>query len=318
VPACHHNVHALEGTPRTLWPVVRLALFALMLLLCALPAAGAARSLQPSLHATYPALQDPGRLAFPSAAAVDAARDYVRARRGRVAFAVADLRGGIVGYRVNRAYRSASLSKAMLFVAYLRKLAREHRKPDARETFAIDAMIRVSDNDSATALYKRLGREPMRALARRAGMRRFSVGGAWSEARVTAADQARFFLRIYRLVPRARRDFALTLLSSVQQDWGVPAAARPRGWKVFFKGGWRPNGGGQVVHQGALLRRGSRSIAVAVLSEDDPSEDYGHATIAGVTRALLSRARSKPYPAPYGRLPSVPPLRPLGPQLAAR
>ncbi len=332
MPTCHHNVHALEGTRRTLCAVKTVAASALVLVLCAFPVASGAGVLHPSLRGTYPALRDPGRLAFPSAAAVDAARDYLHGRRGRVSFAIADLRGGIAGFHVNRSYRSASLSKAMLFVAYLEKLTREHRQPDSREAFALDAMIRVSDNDSATTLYKRLGPGPMRALARRAGMRRFSVAGAWSEARVTAADQARFFLRLYRLVPPARREFALALLSAVQQDWGVPAAARPMGWKVFFKGGWRPGGGGQIVHQGALLRRGSRSIAVAVLSENDPSENYGHATIAGVTRALLSPARPKPYPH-YGAepgqlapiealdgysLPSAPPLRPLGPQLASR
>jgi hypothetical protein len=305
--------------------VTKLALSALALLLCALFAAGAAgtarlpgtadRGVYPSLRGVaalerpggrstdgvvgvYPALTDLGQLAFPTAAAVDAAARYVRRRRGRVSFAVADLRGGIAGYHVRRPYRAASLSKAMLFVAYLNKLAREHRKPDAREAFALDAMIRVSDNDSAIALYKRLGPEPMRALARRAGMRGFAVDGRWSEARVTAADQARFFLQLDRLLPPGRRVFARYLLSSVQeqQSWGIPAAARRMGWEVFFKGGWRPRGGGQIVHQAALLERGWRRIAVAVLSEDDPSEDYGHATIAGVTRVLLSKAPPKPPP----------------------
>jgi hypothetical protein len=323
MPACHDNVHAREGTPRTLSPVEKVAACALILLLCALPASSAARSprlpgtadrgVYPSLRAiselrlpegrsidgvlgVYPALSDPGRLAFPSAAAVGAASRYDRRRRGHVSFAVADLRGGIAGYRVNRPYRSASLSKAMLFVAYLNKLTREHRQPDAREGFALDAMIRVSDNDSATALYKRLGPGPMRALARRAGMRGFAVDGAWSEARVTAADQARFFLRLDRLLPPGRRVFARYLLSSVQetQSWGIPAAARGMGWKVFFKGGWRPRGGGQIVHQAALLERGWRRIAVAVLSDSDPSEDYGHATIEGLTRVLLSRPRPGP------------------------
>jgi hypothetical protein len=282
----------------------------------------------------YPALGDPGRLAWPTAAAVDAARRYVSHRRGRVAFAVADLRGGIAGLRVNRPYRSASLSKAMLFVAYLRKLEREHRKPAGREAFSLDAMIRVSDNDSATYLYKRLGPGALRALARRAGMRSFAVGGSWSEARVTAADQARFFLRLNRLVPRRRLVFARYLLSAVepQQRWGIPVAAKRRGWHVFFKGGWRPRGGGQVVHQAAMLERGPRRIAIAVMSEADPNEDYGHRTVTGVAERLLDPARSAPflrygatpgYLAPLQALdgyrpPPAPPLRPLSPQLAAR
>jgi hypothetical protein len=201
VPAGDDYVHLPEGTPRTLDAVARVAVIPLVALLLAAPA-----SAQPSLPGTadrgvyprlrgvsqladpewrstdaavgvYPALDDPGRLAWPTAASVDAARRYARARHGMVSFAVADLRGGIAGLRVNRPYRSASLSKAMVFVAYLRKLEREHRKPARHEEFSLDAMIRVSDNDSATYLYKRLGPGAMQALARQAGMRSFAAPG---------------------------------------------------------------------------------------------------------------------------------------------
>jgi hypothetical protein len=282
----------------------------------------------------YPALSDPGSLAYPSAAAVDAARRYAKRRRGRVSFAVADVRGGIAGMGLRRVYRSASLSKAMVLVAYLNKLARDRRRPAGQEEFWLDAMIRVSDNESATSLYRRLGPRPLRALAKRAGMRSFAVDRSWSNARVTAADQARFFVGLDRLLAPGRRAFARNLLSVIQpqQSWGVPAAARPLGWRVFFKGGWRPNGPGELVHQGALLERGGRRIAIAVLTDGGPSEPYGHATIKGVARRLLRPARAAPFPeygAEPGRLapiqaldgyspPDTPPLRPLGRQLAAR
>jgi beta-lactamase class A len=338
VPACDHNIHVPEGTPRTLGAVGRMTAVGFVVLLGAAlaPAATGAPRLQATggVVGVYPALKDPGRLAYPSAAAVDAARRYVKRRRGRVSFAVADLRGGIAGAHVNRTYRAASLSKAMLLVAYLDKLARERRKADGKESFWLDAMIRVSDNESAISLYKRLGPGPMRALARRAGMLSFSVGGSWSEARVTAADQARFFLRLNRLLAPSQRVFARYVLSVVQpqQSWGIPAAARPKSWQVFFKGGWRTKGQGEVVHQAALLERGHRHIAIAVLSDQDPSEPYGHETVKGVARRLLSRARPAPYPR-YGaqpgqlapiqaldgyRAPPTPPLRPLSSQLASR
>jgi hypothetical protein len=293
------------------------------------PTAGA----YPALRTQYPALTDPGLLAYPSAAAVDAARHYLKRRRGRVSFAVADLRGGIAGAHVGRAYRSASLSKGMLLVAYLNKLARERRKPDGKEAFWLDAMIRVSDNESAISLYKRLGPGPMRALARRAGMRSFAIGGLWSEARVTAADQARFFLHLNRLLAPSQRVFGRYLLSAVQpqQSWGIPAAARTMRWQVFFKGGWRPGGGGEIVHQAALLERGHRRIAIAVLSDENPSEPYGHETVKGVARRVLSRPRPaplRPYPTPLARLAPIQaldghraepaPLRPLSAQIAVR
>src|SRR5204863_6866765 len=101
--------------------------------------------------------------------------------------------------------------------------------------------IRVSDNESASQLFRRLGPGAVRPIARRAGMGHFAIGASWSEARLTAADQARFFSALDRLVAPSRRTFARYILSVVQpqQSWGIPAAARPR-WHPFFKGGWRP------------------------------------------------------------------------------
>ena len=83
----------------------------------------------------------------------------------------------------------------------------------------------------------------MRELARAAGMRRFSIAGDWASARVTAADQARFFLALDDLTPPRYRALERDLLETVSplQTWGIPRAARPR-WRTYFKGGWRPEG----------------------------------------------------------------------------
>src|SRR5215204_4022359 len=79
-----------------------------------------------------------------------------------------------------------------------------------------------------------------------------------------------------RLLPAPRRrSYAPYLLSHVApfHTWGIPRAARPRGWRVFFKGGWRPDGSGQLVHQAALLERAPRRIAIAVLTDGSPRRD---------------------------------------------
>jgi beta-lactamase class A len=240
----------------------------------------------------YPALRRTAGLAFPSPAAVARARRWARARQGHVSFAVAD-RTGATGLRMDDPFPSASLVKAMLLVAFLDKHGGGGLS--SKDTFHLDAMIRVSDNDSATAVFHSVGPEALRALARRAGMRSFAVGSSWSEARVTAADQASLFLKLDRLVAPRRRAYARYLLSSVQpqQSWGVPQAARPR-WQVFFKGGWRPAGHGQLVHQAALMERGSRRVAIAVLTEGNPSEEYGHQTIRGIASRLLHRVAAEP------------------------
>ncbi len=234
----------------------------------------------------YPALVPPQRLAFPGAGAIDAARAFARRRDGEVAFAVAGEREGVSGLDVNRTFQSASLSKAMLLIAMLRR----DKEPTESERISLGYMIRLSDNASADTIYARVGDAGLSKLARAAGMKRFAISGAWAHATVTPADQARFFLVADRLVPARERAFARTLLETVsaEQTWGVPKASRP-GWRTLFKGGWRPEDDGELVHQSALLERGGRRMAIAVMTTGDRDMAYGERTIEGVARRLLSR-----------------------------
>ena len=228
-----------------------------------------------------------GELAIPSAAAITAARRYLARRSGRTSFAVIDTAGRLRGARVNSQFGSASVVKAMLLVAYLRRLAGRGAGLDASARAKLYPMIHVSDNGAASAIFGVVGQGGLRQLARRAGMTHFTPSGIWGATKITAADQARFFYKQERLVPARFRRYARALLSGIAraQSWGIPAAARPR-WKVFFKGGWNPARG--RVHQAARLARGSQRIAIAVLQDNTPSMGYGEATIAGVTRRLLN------------------------------
>jgi Beta-lactamase enzyme family len=238
----------------------------------------------------YPALSEPQALTFPGPAAIRAARDYAATRRGRVSFAVADARGGIAGQAFDEPYRSASLIKAMILVAYLDQVERTGQGLTEADVARLQAMIRVSDNDSTSTTFRRLAPGALTRLARRAGMRSFAVDlSHWGGSQVTAADQVRFFLALDRLLPaQRRRRYARELLSHVASfhAWGIPRVARPR-WRVFFKGGWRQGGSGEIVHQAALLERGPQRIAIAVLTDGNPSEVYGRATIRGIAARLL-------------------------------
>ena len=91
-------------------------------------------------------------------------------------------------------------------------------------------------------------------------------------------------------MPAAHRALALYLLSHVvsYQSWGIPAVARPRGWQVWFKGGWRGTDIGQLVHQVARLNKGPRTFSMAVFTNGDPGQGYGIETIQGVAARLLA------------------------------
>jgi hypothetical protein len=184
----------------------------------------------------------------------------------------------------------------MLMVAYLRQRGVRGRRLHGSDRALLGPMIRASDNGAASAVQARVGTGGLRRLARRAGMRRFIPSPVWGGSQLTARDQARFFFRIRALTPRRHRAYALGLLRRIVpgQRWGIPQGV-PRGFRVHFKGGWYPGGGGWRVHQAALLRgRSGRKLSIAVLTEGGPGFGYGQETIRGVTARLLRDIRSHP------------------------
>lgn len=232
---------------------------------------------------------------YPARDRVAAAVELAASAPGPAAFAVFDAESGLRGYATDERFSSASVSKALLLAAELRRLAREDEPLDGGTRELLDAMIRFSDNSAASAVYARVGDGGMAEAAERAGMRSFEVTpGYWGGAQVTAADLARFFFGLERNLPRAHRRYGLGLLENVtgSQRWGIPEGAS-RDWRVWFKGGWRPpeteETSGPVTHQAALLEhRSGRRIGLAILSDLSPgSTSFG--LLEGITEALLEK-----------------------------
>ena len=239
--------------------------------------------------AAAPAAEAAARPAVPSSKHVRAAQRWLRAREGVASFALTDSAGRLRGLARRRQYVSASVVKAMLLVAYLRRIG--NRRPGPAERALLGPMIRVSSNGNATAVFGRVGARALYGLARRAGLRDFVVPGGWASAQVTAADQARFFYRFDRLTPPRSRRYARRLLASIDQSqrWGFPGAALGLGFKAFFKLGWRSTGRGQLVHAAGLFERRGLRISLAVLTDGNPSHAYGTETIRGVARRIFRR-----------------------------
>jgi beta-lactamase class A len=217
------------------------------------------------------------------------------AERGDVSFAVIDPSLGLRGYDARRQFSSASISKALLLAAELRRLDREHLPLDEGTKSLLEPMVIYSDNRAADAVYARVGDEGLEEVARRAGMSDFEpTPGFWGGDKITAADMARFFYRLDANLPGPHRAYAKRLLARIApvERWGIPRAAG-RGWRVWFKGGWRPPGqkdtSGEVTHQAALLEhRGGERLALAVLTDEPPGDGAGFSAIEGVTERLLA------------------------------
>jgi hypothetical protein len=268
--------------------VTRRVLPLILAFACALAAAPAAQ-----------AQEEPGSV-VPSLEQIALTKKYFKTRKGRRAFAVVGTDGTLSGQKVHTRFVSASVIKAMLLVEYLRVLDRAHRSLSQADRNILGPMIRVSRNSSATAIYFRVGDAGLRRLARETGMEDFVIGprwlqscrcraGGWARAQLSAADQARFFREMDRFLPDRFRDYARNLLETVvdSQSWGIPAVARPFGWRVLFKVGQRPTGLGFLVHQSARLELGGQRVGVAVLTDGDPTYAYGMATVSGVGQRLI-------------------------------
>jgi beta-lactamase class A len=231
---------------------------------------------------------------YPWARRVSSATKYAKGRSGRVAFAVKVTDGHVYGRHIHETHYSASAVKAMLMVAYLRQGSVRNRSLGAGDKNLLHPMITRSDNGAASRVMRIVGAAGLRKLAAKVGMKDFSVGPAWANARLSPYDQTRFFFEIDALIPPKHQGYALTQLKSIipAQRWGLPPDL-PAGWDIYFKGGWRPSGGGGrwLVNQSALLIHGTQTrLAISVLTDGDPGFTYGTKTIEGVGKRLLLRA----------------------------
>ena len=215
---------------------------------------------------------------------VAGASAWAAKRQGTVTFAVRT-HDRLWGQGLDQQFPMASVLKAMLMTAYLRRI--DDRPLNVGDRALLRPMIRRSDNVTATQIRNIVGNGALVRLARRAGMTRFSVCPIWGLSLTTVRDQTLFFLRLVQLLPDRHRRYALKLLRTIvpSQRWGMGQTI-PEGWTLHFKGGWG-SGTGAVDHQVGLLRRGEDRVAIAVMTVNNPSHAYGEATLEGVSRLLL-------------------------------
>lgn len=271
------------AAPRRFW----LSPFAAGIVALAVP------GLAPLVPTSTPAVRAATAPAKPcvSDEAIGRARRWARGRPGLVAFAVLD-HGNVRSFRGQTQFRSASLVKAMLLVADLRKHAASGSPLSGADRDRHSRMIRVSDNGAATQTFNLVGRSNVLRLARRVGMRHYRVGGNWGSSQLAANDQARFWRSLNGLLPPKYRGYGRNLLRTItsSQVWGGAPVARSRGYRTMFKSGWLPQPSGWFVHQGLRVERGRCTIGIAVLTGRQPSMATGVDSLRGVVDRLLSGA----------------------------
>ncbi len=227
---------------------------------------------------------------YPSPGAIAAAQRYLAGRAGRTSFAVIDSTGRLSGLHLGEHFETASVVKVMMLTAFLQMRSAQRRPLSAADRSLLYPMIHISDNNAASAVFSIVGSAAVSRVAREAGMSDYAPGvGWWAFTQTSAADQARFFFLLGRLIPKQFYGYARGLLSGIEpsQSWGVPPVARPA-WQVFFKTGALPSRG--LFNEVARLERPGLTFTIAVFTDGDPSMSYGEGTIEGVAALLLAHA----------------------------
>ena len=258
------------------------------------PNAAAMAVVPPAVGA--PAVVTPGG---PPAARVVAASDRVNGVKAldaalkKLAGSTPDFSVAVLDRRTGRAYAyrgtvefdTASIVKTQILACLLLKAQDAGRAPTGAEMALARPMIRLSDNDATTSLYRKLGgRTALTGCNRRLGLTRTVVDSRWGLTRTTATDQTRLLAEL--VDPKGplnagSRATAFTLMNTVDkaQDWGVPSVARP-GEIITVKNGWdtrTADGGRWAVNSIGRItaRNGAVDVSVAVLSHNNSSMRTG-------------------------------------------
>jgi beta-lactamase class A len=255
----------------------------------------------PRVTCTAPA----GSLAFAArlSAAIESA---LRGRAGHQAVTVRDQVTGISCQAdAGRQFDSASIVKAIILAALLRWHQATGTPLSPWEQGEAALMITWSDNDAATKLWNWVGRSRLQHFLSLAAMNETQLGAGpyWGLTQVTAHDEMLLLDLLTQPNPvlsAASRSYQLQLMSQVTpgQRWGTPAGA-PGGVAAHVKNGWLPDGTGWHINSiGAFTGTGA-DYAIVVLTDDNPSEQYGIDTVEDVARLVhqeLSAARAAARP----------------------
>ncbi|GKQ34823.1 serine hydrolase [Streptomyces sp. A012304] len=214
----------------------------------------------------------------------------------RVSVAVLDIGSGESAGYGSGVFDTASIVKVDILAALLLQAQDEGRRLTAREEAYAAVMIRSSDNDAATALWKAIGgADGLDAANARFGLTDTvgGDGGLWGLTRTTAADQLTLLRQVFgddSQLDEASRTYVQGLMGEIAagQRWGVSAAADGTAWAL--KNGWLPRGttGLWDVNSIGRVTVGGRVLLVAVVSDGNAALAAGIALVEAAAKAAVS------------------------------
>jgi beta-lactamase class A len=220
-------------------------------------------------------------------------KDALRGRAGHHAVTIYDTVTKVTCYvDGDRHFDSASIVKAIILGTLLRWHQETGRPLSAAEKEKARLMITQSDNGAATALWDEVGMGRLQHFLNLAKMHETQLGqyGYWGLTQVTTHDE--MLLLELLTTPNSvltglSRSYELGLMAKVipGQRWGTPAGA-PAGITVHVKNGWLPDDTGWHINSIGAFTGKNKNYLIAMLTDDNPSEQYGIDTIERVARQV--------------------------------
>jgi hypothetical protein len=215
---------------------------------------------------------------------------------GHFAVAVDDLTtGSQEAYGGTQEFVTASIVKVDILVTLLYQAQEAGQALTDEDQDLATTMIENSDNDSASDLYYDVGGAAAIDDANRAcGLSETTAGtdGYWGLTTTTVDDQIRLlrvvFTRPSELSPSSQ-EYVQSLMSQVEADqqWGVSTAASPD-TRFMVKNGWLPNPTLWEINSIGEITRDGQSMLIAVLSDENGSEDSGISLVEQVAKTAAS------------------------------
>ncbi|MGO8982570.1 MAG: serine hydrolase [Streptosporangiaceae bacterium] len=230
---------------------------------------------------------------------------YLADRSGRVTAALYDeVTGTTWTLHPGMLQDTASIVKVQIMATALSEAQAAGGHLPAAEAMLMPSMIENSDNQSATTLLADVGGAGALArFDRSVGMDHTTPSAlalipgtswpGWGLTTTTARDEVTLVSQFAYPGPAlsgAARDYGLSLMEHVETDqaWGVSAGA-PAGSTIALKNGWLPLGPSdwQINSIGWIDGHG-RNYVLAVLTDGNPTQAYGIATIEHIARAVFA------------------------------
>lgn len=229
--------------------------------------------------------------------------ESIRARSGtQVSVAVLEPRTGRRAVYGSQTHVTASLAKVNILASLLLRAQREGRSLSPWETSTAASMIQSSDNDSASALWERVGGGPGLTDANKTlGMTSTQAGPGphWGLTRTTAADQLTLLTAVFAdhsPLSEASRRLIQTFMGRIDadQDWGVSA----EGSRWQLKNGWLQRSHSQrwTINSMGRVRAHGSTFYLAILSYGSPSMSHGISTVERAAQSAVHALCSTPPP----------------------